>query len=160
MTHMVDLDKVLALIAAMNDEGVEYITFGAIAMGAHGLPRATEDADFFVRAEHENIERLKRAICKVWEDPEVENITNDDLSGDYPAVRYGPPDENFTIDFLSRLGEAFSYETLQWQVSNLEGVPIRVVTPGQLYEMKKDTVRYKDRIDAEALRRKFSLKEG
>jgi hypothetical protein len=156
---MVDLDKVLALVKAMNDEGVEYITFGAIAMGTHGLPRSTEDADFFVRAGAENIERLKRAIRKVWDDPDVENITNEDLAGDYPAVRYGPPDENFTIDFLTRLGEAFSYETLQWEVSSLEGVAIRVVTPAQLYEMKKDTVRDKDRMDAEMLRRKFSLKE-
>jgi hypothetical protein len=157
---MVDLEKVLDLIRAMNREGVEYITFGAIALGTHGLPRATEDADFFVRAEHENIERLKRAIRHVWNDPEVENISNADLAGDYPAVRYGPPDEDFTIDFVSRLGEAFSYETLRWELSMLDGVPIRVVTPSMLYEMKKDTVRYKDRIDAEALRQKFSLKEA
>lgn len=33
--------------------------------------------------------------------------------------------------------------------------PIRVVTPRMLYEMKRDTVRYKDKIDAEALRQKF-----
>lgn len=39
---MVDLDKVLALIRAMNEEGVEYITFGAIAMGVHALPPRTD----------------------------------------------------------------------------------------------------------------------
>ena len=40
-----------------------------------------------------------------------------------------------------------------------DGVPIRVVTPAQLYEMKRNTVRHKDRIDAVALRQKFSLGE-
>lgn len=156
---MLDLDKVLALIGAMNEEGVEYITFGAVAMGVHALPRATEDADFFVRADSDNVDRLKRAIRRVWDDPEVENITYDDLAGDYPAIRYGPPDEDFTIDFVARLGEAFEYETLDWMVSELEGIPIRVVTPRMLYVMKKDTVRYKDRIDADKLRRKFALEE-
>lgn len=156
---MVDLDKVLALIVAMNEEGVEYITFGAIAMGVHALPRSTEDADFFVRPERENVERLKRAIRRVWDDPEVENITYEDLAGEYPAIRYGPPEEDFTIDFLSRLGEAYSYETLEWMTSELEGIPIRVVTPRMLYEMKKGTVRYKDAIDADILRRKFALEE-
>ncbi|HEY0158492.1 MAG TPA: nucleotidyl transferase AbiEii/AbiGii toxin family protein [Thermoanaerobaculia bacterium] len=157
---MLDLDKVLALVAAMNREGVEYITFGALAMGTHGLPRATEDADFFVAPTVENIERLKRALRSVWDDEHIEEISAEELLGDYPAVRYGPPDEDFTIDFLTRLGEAFRYDTLASETSTLDGVPIRVVTPRMLYEMKKDTVRYKDRIDAEALRQKFSLESS
>lgn len=156
---MLDLDKVLALVRAMNDEGVEYVMFGAIAMGVHALPRATEDADFFIGPTAENIERLRRALRRLWDDPSIDEITAEDLLGDYPSVRYGPPDEDFTIDFLTRLGEVFRYETLDWEVVEFEGVPIRVVTPRMLYTMKKDTVRAKDRIDADMLRRKFSLAE-
>lgn len=156
---MLSVDKLLALIAAMNREGVEYVVFGAIAMAVHGLPRATEDADFFIRPDRENIQRLKRAIRTVWDDPEIDGITYEDLAGDYPAVRYGPPDEEFTLDFLTRLGEAYRYETLAWEEATIEGIPLRVVTPSMLYEMKKDTVRFKDRIDAEALRRKFAIGE-
>jgi hypothetical protein len=156
---MLDLDKVLALIEAMNDEEVEYVTFGALAMAVHGLPRGTEDADFFVHATPGNVARLRAAIRRVWDDPAVDEITHEDLAGDYPAIRYGPPDEDFTIDFLSRLGEAFSYESLEWQITELEGRSIRVVTPLMLYTMKKDTVRYKDRVDADWLRRKFSFGE-
>jgi len=151
---------VLELVRAMNEESVEYITFGAIAMGVHALPRATEDADFFIAPTGENVERLKRALRRVWNDPHIEEITAEDLLGDYPSVRYGPPDDaDFTIDFLTRLGEAYPYESLQWEVKDLEGVPIRVVTPRMLYDMKKDTVRYKDRIDADFLRRKFGFEE-
>ena len=156
---MVDLDKLLALVRAMNEEGVEYITFGAIAMGVHALPRATEDADFFVAPTAENIDRLKRALRRVWNDPHIEEITAEDLLGEYPSVRYGPPDDDFTIDFLTRLGEVFPYDKVEWQQSELDGVPIRVVTPRMLYTMKKDTVRYKDRIDADKLRRKFGFAE-
>ncbi|HEX8253584.1 MAG TPA: nucleotidyl transferase AbiEii/AbiGii toxin family protein [Thermoanaerobaculia bacterium] len=156
---MMDLDEVLKLVRAMNDEGVEYITFGAMALWSHGIVRATEDADFFIAPTVENVERLKRALRRVWSDPAIDEITADDLLGDYPAVRYGPPDTEWTFDFLTRLGEVYSYENLKSQMGEIEGVPIRVVTPRQLYEMKRDTVRHKDRNDAEALRQAFSLQE-
>ena len=157
---MLDFGKVLAVVEAMNREGVEYITFGAVALSAHGIVRATEDADFFIAPTADNVERLKRALRSVWNDPFIDEISADDLLGDYPAVRYGPPDEDIYFDFLTRLGEAFSYSTLDAQMSEIEGVPIRVVTARQLYRMKKDTVRYKDRIDAEALRQRFSISEA
>jgi hypothetical protein len=156
---MLDLDKVLALIRAMNAEGVEYITFGAVALWAHGIVRATDDADFFIAPTAENIERLKKALRSVWDDPSIEEFNADELMGEYPSVRYGPPDTELTIDFLTRLGQAYAYATLAWQMAEIEGVPIRVVTARQLYEMKRQTVRHKDRVDAEALRQEFSLSE-
>jgi len=156
---MVNLDKVLELVAAMNREEVEYITFGAIALWTHGIVRNTEDADFFVAPTVENVERLKRALRSVWDDPSIDEIDAEEMIGDYPAVRYGPPDTDIYMDFLTRLGEAYSYGTLQWQMAEIEGVPIRVVTPAQLYAMKRNTVRHKDRNDAEALRQAYSLSE-
>jgi hypothetical protein len=156
---MVDLDKVLALVRAMNREGVQYITFGAIALFVHGIVRNTEDADFFVAPVAENVERLKGALRSVWDDPHIEEIDADELIRDYPALRYGPPDTPLYIDFVTRLGEAYSYASLESQMAEIEGVPIRVVTPSQLYAMKRNTVRQKDKVDAEALRQEFSLPE-
>jgi len=156
---MVDLDRVLAFVRAMNAAGVNYITFGAIALWTHGLIRATEDADFFIAADVENIERLKNALRTVWEDPAIDEIRAEDLMGDYPAIRYGPPDTELYMDFLTRLGEAYSFDSLAWEMGDIEGVPIRVVTPEQLYQMKRNTVRPKDRSDAEMLRQRFSLPE-
>jgi hypothetical protein len=134
---MINLDEVLELVRAMNEEGVEYITFGALALFTHGIVRNTEDADFFIAPTLENVARLKTALHRVWDDPNIEEINAEELVGDYPAVRYGPPGTELYMDFLTRLGEAYSYNTLQWQVSEVEGVPIRVVTPAQLYEMKR-----------------------
>ncbi len=62
-----------------------------------------------------------------------------------------------TLDILTRLGEAFSYEDLETQRLPFEGLMVSVVTPRTLYRMKKDTVRPKDRMDADALRRKFDV---
>src|SRR6185436_14434130 len=105
-----DFRKVMKLIDAMNREGVDYITFGAVALNLQGIVRATTDADFFIKATAENIERLKQALRSVWNDPHIEEISADDLLGDYPSVRYGPPDDSFSIDFLTRLGEMYSYD--------------------------------------------------
>jgi len=62
-------------------------------------------------------------------------------------------------DILTRLGEAFAYRDLEWSTLDFAGTPARVVTPQTLYRMKKDTVRLKDRADAEALRRRFGLED-
>ncbi|HKR64085.1 MAG TPA: hypothetical protein VJZ00_10160 [Thermoanaerobaculia bacterium] len=45
---MIDAEELLAIVRAMNDEGVQYIAFGAVALIVHGIVRNTEDADFFV----------------------------------------------------------------------------------------------------------------
>jgi len=152
-----DFDKVLALIREMNREGVEYITFGALALNLH--LRATTDADFFIKAERGNVERLKRALRNIWNDPHIDEILADDLLGDYPAVTYGPPEDTFAIDFLTRLGEMYSFESLRSESIEYEGVPIRLLTARQLYEMKRNTVRLKDKADCAALNEKFHFEE-
>ena len=155
-----EFDKVLALIREMNSEGVDYITFGAVALNFHGIVRATTDADFFIKADRDNIERLKRALRNVWNDPHIDEILADDLLGDYTSIMYGPPDESFAIDFLTRLGEVYSFETLRSELIDYEGIPIRLVTAEQLYEMKRNTVRLKDKADCVALNEKFHFEES
>jgi len=155
-----DFDKVLSLIREMNTEGVDYITFGALALNLHGIVRATTDADFLIRADRDNIERLKRALRNVWNDPEIDRITAEDLLGDYPSITYGPPEESFAIDLLTRLGEVYAFEGLRSEVIEIEGVPVRVVTARQLYEMKRRTVRLKDKADCVALNEKFRFEES
>lgn len=154
-----DFDKFLELLRALAREGVDYVLVGAVALGLHGLVRATEDVDLFIRPDGENVERLKRALRSVWDDPDIAGITAQDLAGEYPAIRYGPPGEGFVIDLLSRLGSAFAFEDVEAETLTLEGVPVRVATPATLYRMKKGTVRPIDRADAAALKEKFRIPE-
>ena len=142
-----DFGKVLSLIREMNREGVDYITFGAVALNLHGIVRATTDADFFIKPDRDNIERLKRALRNVWKDPQIDEITADDLLGDYPSITYGPPEESFAIDLLTRLGEVYSFDKLPSEVIEIEGIPIRVV-------------RLKDKADCLALNEKFHFEES
>ena len=141
------------LFAALEREGVRYAVFGAVALGLHGLARFTEDLDIFIEPEIGNIDRLRRALRSVIDDPEIDGITAEDLLGDYPAVQYVPPDGSFHIDILTRLGEAFRFADLETERVKLDGIDVSVVTPRTLYAMKRNTVRLKDRADAEALKK-------
>jgi hypothetical protein len=140
-----ELPKLVQIAAAFNREGVEYILFGGVAVNLHGIVRVTEDYDFFVRGEPENVSRIKRALRSIWDDASLDEIKDDEMLGEYPSFRYGPPEEDFVIDVVSRLGEAFQYDDLEAEVLNVLGVPVRLATPETLYRMKRDTIRSKDR---------------
>ena len=156
----VDRDEMLRVLRAFEEQGLEYVLIGATAMGFHGLVRATEDVDLFVRATPANVERLKNAFRAAYaDDPNVDEISAADLLGDYPSVRYYPPTGDLYFDVMTRLGEAASFETVDSEVKEIEGIHVRVATPAALYRLKKGTVRPLDRRDAEALRRRFDLSE-
>jgi hypothetical protein len=126
-------------------------------MAAQGVDRGTRALDLFVAPDPDNIERLRSALRAVFDDPDIALITSEDLAGDYPAVQYGPPDVDYTIDILSRLGEAFRFEDLEVERVRAGAVVITVVTPATLYRMKRDTTRLRDRDDALRLARAFGL---
>lgn len=111
-----------------------------------------------MRPSVENVERLRQSLRSLWSDPDIEQITANDLAGSYPTIRYGPPGEDFVIDLLSRLGTAVSFDDLEVQIIDVEGVQVRVATPATLYRMKRDTVRPIDHADAAALKDKFKIR--
>ncbi len=150
-----DFEVLKRLVAALEARQVKYAIFGAVAMNLHGLARATEDVDLFVAPDAANVERLRQALRDVFEDPDVDQITAADLQGEYPAIRYAPPNETFYLDIVARLGEAFDFANLDIVRVPFHGLTASVVTPATLYRMKRDTVRPKDRADAEMIRRTF-----
>jgi hypothetical protein len=154
-----DLDQVELVLAALEREGVHYAVFGGMALNLHGLARFTEDLDLFIEPTASNIERLKEALKSVFNDPEIDTITADDLLGDYPAVQYIPPDGGFHLDLVTRLGDAFRFSDLEIVRARSGAVTISVVSPKTLYRMKHDTVRLRDRADAALLRERFHLGE-
>jgi hypothetical protein len=154
-----DFALVKRLVSELEDQGVRYAVFGGAALNLHGLARFTDDLDLFVEPDPENIDRLKRALTAVFDDPSIEEISSDDLLGEYPAVQYIPPDGTFHVDILTRLGDAFRFSDLEVERLPFEELMVSVVTPQTLYRMKKDTVRLQDRADAALLRERFSLED-
>ncbi len=152
-----DFEKVLQLLRELHHHEVDYVLVGAVALGANGIVRATHDVDLFVRPTADNVGRLRAALRAVWDDPAIDEITAEDLAGEFPAIQYVPPQDELSVDILARLGEAFRFEDIESHRVEMAGVPVIVATPRMLYRMKKDTVRPQDHADAAALREKFAL---
>lgn len=60
-----DVGRLRAVFQALDRHGVRYAVFGAVALGLHGLVRATADLDLFIAPERENVELLKSALREV-----------------------------------------------------------------------------------------------
>lgn len=150
-------DDLVRLFAALATEDVAYVLVGGLAMNLHGVVRATEDVDLFVRSDAENVEGLRRALHRLYDDPDVAGIRAEDLAGEYPVVRYVPPQGGPVLDLIARLGDRFAYDDLRSEDRDFGGVPVRLATPATLYAMKHDTVRPVDRADAERLRAAFDV---
>lgn len=149
-------DRITELLRALRDEAVEYVLFGGQAINLHGIPRFTEDIDLFVKPTADNIERLRRALRRVWDDPEIDQIRVEDLAGEYPVVRYGTPD-GFAVDVVARVGEVFRFDDVESETMVIAEVPVRIATARMLYRMKKDTIRPIDHADAADLKAKFGI---
>lgn len=152
-------EDVIRLLVALDEHGVRYVMIGSMAMAAHGVVRATQDIDLFIDPEAGNVARLRTALRSVFDDDNIDEITSDDLAGEYPVVRYGPPSGAGVIDLVGRLGERYSFGDIESQVVEIDGTAVRVATARMLYEMKRDTLRPQDRADAEALRNRFDLED-
>lgn len=142
--------KFLTFIDALENENVEYILIGGLAVILYGMPRLTQDVDIFVKPDETNIRKLRAALESLYQDESIKEITLAELTH-YPVIRYGTP-EGFNIDIITQIGETFSYEDLEYQVMNFEGHQLRVATPKSLLELKKDTPRPIDKSDILFLR--------
>ena len=143
-------DKLLQIADALEREKVEYILIGGFAVILYGLPRLTQDLDLFINNKTDNVQRLKTALNQVFQDQSIEEITVEELDR-YPVIRYGSPD-GFTLDFVAKIGEMFTFADLSYEALDIEGHPIKVATPECLLRMKEGTLRPIDQNDAIFLR--------
>lgn len=69
---MTPKEGVLALLEAIEADGVEYVVVGALASGAWGIPRSTKDADFVVACSGTQLNTaLQRLPSTVTIDPQA-----------------------------------------------------------------------------------------
>jgi predicted nucleotidyltransferase len=143
--------KFFDVLDILEKEKVEYVLIGGFAMVLYGMPRVTQDLDLFVKMKKENIKKLQKALFILLKDKNVFEITDSELK-EYNVIRFGT-EEGYYIDLLSKLGEAFSYEDLEFNEVNIEGHNIKIATLETLYKLKEKTFRAIDKNDLIFLRR-------
>ena len=152
-----NVESFMAVLKALHEHDVDYILVGGLAVAFHGIDRFTQDVDIFVKRTPENMSKLRQALESVFKDQAIEEITDDELKK-YSVIRYGTP-LDYYIDILDRIGEAFRYDDLRYEIVDTQGFPVRVATKETLIKMKKDTVRQRDRFDVLYLQEKMQEKK-
>ena len=136
----------IRFLGALAKFEVDYILIGGFAVYLHGMSRFTEDVDIFLKMTPENLEKFRKALASIYEDDSIEEFNLDELAA-YPVIRYFTPD-HFVVDVMSRLGEVAEYEDLNYEIVTYENTPVRLATAQTLFDLKKDTIRPQDKMDA------------
>lgn len=136
------------MLLALSGEKVEYLLVGAYAMAAHGYSRTTADMDIWVNPAPDNARAVIRALQSFG--APLDTLTEADLLKPDTVFQVGV--SPLRIDILTGL-TGLRYESARVQAvqTAIDGVPVNVLSLGDLVRNKKATGRTRDIADAEAL---------
>ena len=149
-----ELEDLVSLCKALNDEGVRYVLIGGFAVILHGFVRATKDVDLLVDASAENVQRLKRAMATLPDNAIA--LMSDDEVDRYGVVRVA---DEFVID-LMKSACGIPYDEALGHVDRrvVNGIVIPVANK-ELLIRTKNTVRPSDAADVHFLRLRIAEDE-
>jgi len=149
-----ELEDLVSLCKALNDEGARYVLIGGFAVILHGFVRATKDVDLLVDASPENVQRLKRAMATL-PDNAIALMADDEVAR-YGVVRVA---DEFVIDLMkSACGIDYGAAAQHVEERVVNGVIIPVADK-ELLIRTKDTVRPSDAADVRFLRLRIAADE-
>lgn len=135
-------------IGLLNSNGVEYVIVGAHALAYHGRPRYTGDLDILVRVSEENARRLEEVLILFGF--QSTGLKAKDFLGINRVVQLGVAPVR--IDILTALtGVAFDEVWADRCETDLDGVPVNIISKRLLIQNKKSLGRPRDRADLESL---------
>ncbi len=136
------------LLAALNDEAVEYLVVGAHALAAHGHVRATKDLDVWVRPSEQNAPNVLRAL-KAFGAP-LHDLTEDDLA--HPGIIFQIGVAPIRIDIITAIDGVGFDEAWDARVQvQLGDIQVHVLSRHHLIQNKRASGRLQDLADVERL---------
>ena len=135
-------------IGLLNSRGVEYVIVGAYSLAFHGRPRYTGDLDILIRPSRENAVR----IGTILRDFGFANtaFSEADFVEPNQMIQLGRAPNR--IDLLTGISGVLTEEALETKVStDLEGIPVFVLSKELLIQNKRAVGRPQDLADLEQL---------
>jgi len=133
-------------VALLNSRKIKYLLVGGYAVAYHGLPRYTEDIDFLIETSPENAALVAAAV----KDFGFANFKTDDFRTPENVIQLGRAPNR--IDLLTSV-TAVSFEEA-WKTkikTNLDGLPVWVISKDLLVQNKLATGRQQDLADVERI---------
>jgi hypothetical protein len=140
------LDFLRALLAAE----AQFLVVGAHALAVHGIPRATEDLDIWIRRDPANARRVWAALAEFGAPLDELHITMNDLQRSEAVIQIGLPPRR--IDLLSDVsGLTFEEAWAERHVQSLGPIVVPFLGRAALIRNKRAAGRLKDLADLESL---------
>jgi predicted nucleotidyltransferase len=135
-------------IVSLNDNSVDYLIVGGYALAVHGIPRYTQDIDFWIQTTPSNIKKVIKAL----EDFGFAsiNLQESDFQDSENVIQLGYPPNR--IDLLSAIdGVKFKEAFQKKMVIDLDGISVNFISFQDLMKNKKASGRLQDLADLENL---------
>lgn len=159
------------IIERMNEEGVEYLVVGGIAVNLYGYIRATMDLDLLVMLDRENADKFVKIVKGLGYKPSIP-VKIEDFSD--PIIRkkwiekkdmkvfsvYNPKNEMEHVDVLMEEDIDFRSAFKRRQVIKSAGTNINLIGLDDLIHLKQMAGRERDLIDIRALKKIRELRGG
>jgi hypothetical protein len=150
------LPDLAGLVSALNAGEVRFVVIGAVAVGAHGRIRATQDLDIVPEPTHWNLDRLGNVLVSL----DARLAANPQRTIDTELRQALARGRNLTL--MTRLGDldivqrlpgvpAWSELIRDAEQTNIGGAPLAVCSREHLIAMKQARHSLQDRADIEAL---------
>lgn len=138
------------LLLGFADAGVDFLVVGAHAVGYHGLPRATQDLDIFVRPSRDNAELVYQALADFGAPLDSVGVTRQDFEAPGTVYQIGVPPRR--IDILTEISGVTFDEAFEDHGSlDFDGRAIHYIGRDALIRNKKVSGRPKDIMDVQRL---------
>jgi Nucleotidyl transferase of unknown function (DUF2204) len=132
----------------LNGHHVEYLLVGGYAVAAHGYPRFTGDLDLWIQTSEENAEKVLR-VCREF-GFDVPNLRLELFTDPKQMTRMGHPPVRIEI-LNSVSGLMFEEAWIHRVVTQLDGVPVSLISLNDLRKNKLASGRLKDLADLDNL---------
>lgn len=136
------------VVAALNESGVRYVVVGGLAVGAHGVVRATRDLDLVPDQEPRNMARLADALMRLGAEHPVDGaLTGDNLARPVSMKLQTTAGE---VHVLNRMPGSPPFDNLSadaLQVEVVTGIVAPVCSLAHLRQMKRASERPRDAVD-------------
>lgn len=137
---------------ALNNNEVEYILVGGMAVILHGYVRTTGDMDIWVKKTKQNYKKIVKAFLE-FKMPVFDMTEERFLSDDFDVWMFGV--EPVKIELMTAVKGLHFDETFNISQTHIEdGIPIRFLHINSLIDAKKAAGRYKDLDDISQLQKK------
>jgi len=136
------------ILSLLSEKNVKFLLVGAYAMAVHGYPRSTMDIDLWVKPDRENALLALQALADFG--AAAGDLSADDLQKEGLIFQIGVAP--CRIDILTSIdGLKFEDAFAHSPTTDIEGIPIHVLSISDLIINKRATGRTKDLADAEML---------